>query len=275
MCSTQAMAKVTVVAWQNRTQYFLMEEIMLAKALETHVNEILASARYKDYCPNGLQVEGRANVQHIVTGVTANMELLERAVEVGADAVLVHHGYFWKNEDDNIIGMKRQRIGYLIKHDLNLYAWHLPLDAHGELGNNIQLAKRAGWEAEGRFGDQDIGFYGRITLAMTAEEFSCCLEKVLDRKPLLIGNANRKISRIAWCTGAAQGYFMQAVSLGVDAFVSGEISEQTVHIARETGVAYLAAGHHATERYGIEALGAYLAKTFGLNHTHIDIPNPV
>ncbi|MDE3208874.1 MAG: Nif3-like dinuclear metal center hexameric protein [Pseudomonadota bacterium] len=248
---------------------------MLAKTLETHVNEILASARYKDYCPNGLQVEGRANVEHIVTGVTANMELLQKAVDVHADAVLVHHGYFWKGEPGNITGMKRCRIGYLIEHDLNLFAWHLPLDAHPELGNNIQLAKRAGWIPEGQFGDQDLGWYGRIGSIMNAQDFARFLEHLLERPPLLIGDAGRRISRIAWCSGAAQSYFLQAVSLGVDAFVSGEISEQTVHIANETGVVYLAAGHHATERYGIRALGDYLSRTFGLSHTHIDVPNPV
>ncbi|MDE3021333.1 MAG: Nif3-like dinuclear metal center hexameric protein [Pseudomonadota bacterium] len=248
---------------------------MLAKALETHVNEILAMTRYKDFCPNGLQVEGRSNVQHIVTGVTANMELLVKAVEIQADAVLVHHGYFWKGEGDSIIGMKRERIAFLLKHNLNLFAWHLPLDAHPELGNNIQLAKKAGWEVHGRFGDQEIGLYGRMGNAMTAEELSLHLERILQRKPLLVGLSNRRISRIAWCTGAAQGFFLEAVSLGVDAFVSGEISEQTVHIARETGVAYFAAGHHATERFGIDALGVHLAKSFGLQHTHIDIYNPV
>ncbi|HVC49751.1 MAG TPA: Nif3-like dinuclear metal center hexameric protein, partial [Burkholderiales bacterium] len=173
------------------------------------------------------------------------------------------------------IGMKRERIAFLLKHNLNLFAWHLPLDAHPELGNNIQLAKKAGWEVHGRFGDQEIGLYGRMGSAMTAEELSLHLERILQRKPLFVGPNNRRISRIAWCTGAAQGFFLEAVSLGVDAFVSGEISEQTVHIARETGVAYFAAGHHATERFGIDALGVHLAKSFGLQHTHIDIYNPV
>jgi dinuclear metal center YbgI/SA1388 family protein len=243
--------------------------------LDAYLDQYLDVARFRDYCPNGLQVEGRADVERIVTGVTASLELLHAAIEARADAVLVHHGYFWRGEDQRIVGMRRRRISLLVQNDLNLYAFHLPLDAHAEIGNNVALARTLGLVVEGRTGEQDIVFYGRADTELTLEALADRVETRLARTPLVIGDKDRPVSRIAWCTGAAQGYLEDAVRLGADVYITGEASEQTVHLARESGVAFIGAGHHATERYGVQALGAHLAHRFGLNHTHIDIPNPV
>jgi len=201
--------------------------------------------------------------------------LIEAAVERNADALLVHHGRSWKGEDGRITGLRKARIGTLLRHDISLYAYHLPLDAHPALGNNAQLAARFGWIAEGRFGDQDIAWYGRTPVPTTAGELAAALAAGLGRTPLLVGDAARPVSRIGWCTGGAQGYLEQAIALGVDAYVSGEISEPTVHLARESGVAYLAAGHHATERFGAAALARHLAERFSLTCEFVDIDNPV
>ena len=244
-------------------------------ALDAYLAEYLRVQDFRDYCPNGLQVEGRAEVTRIVTGVTASAALLEAAVAAGADAVIVHHGYFWRGEDGRITGMRRRRIGLLFEHDLNLFAYHLPLDAHPEVGNNATLAQQLGLALETRFGEQDIAALGTIGAGSTAGTLAQTISDKLGRAPLLIGDAMRPLRRVAWCTGGAQGMFEQAIALGADAYISGEISEQTVHLARESGVAYLAAGHHATERYGVQALGAHLAQRFGLEHQFIEIDNPV
>ncbi len=243
--------------------------------LEAHLNTYLNASAFRDYCPNGLQVEGRDEVKRIVTGVTASAALIEAAIAARADAILVHHGYFWKGEDGRITGMRRQRIGALIESNINLFAFHLPLDAHAELGNNVALARQLGLTVEGTFGEQNIGFYGRTALPMPLSEFIRHVEAKLGRAPLSLGDPKRTVARVAWCTGGAQSFFEEATQLKVDAFVSGEVSEQSTHIARESGVAYIAAGHHATERYGVQALGAHLAATFGLEHQFIDIDNPV
>ncbi|MBX3651610.1 MAG: Nif3-like dinuclear metal center hexameric protein [Burkholderiales bacterium] len=243
--------------------------------LEAYLADYLQVPDFRDYCPNGLQVEGRADVRCIVTGVTASSALIEAAVAAGADALLVHHGYFWRGEDGRITGMRRRRITALLEHDLNLFAYHLPLDVHPEVGNNAQLALRLGMMPAGRFGEQDIGVHGRLREETTLAGFGERIEQETARRPLLIGDPARPLRRVAWCTGGAQGLFEQAIALGVDAYVSGEISEQTVHAARESGVAYVAAGHHATERYGVQALGEHLARHFGLRHRFIDIDNPV
>jgi dinuclear metal center YbgI/SA1388 family protein len=243
--------------------------------LARYLDETLETARFRDYCPNGLQVEGRAEVQHIVAGVTASQALIEAAIERRADALLVHHGWFWKGEDGRITGLRKARISRLLAHDINLFAYHLPLDSHAELGNNAQLAARLGWIAEARFGEQDIAWIGRPASPLTAGELAQSIAAKLGRVPQLVGDPARPIGRIAWCSGGAQGYFEQAIALGVDAYVSGEISEQTVHLARESGVAYLAAGHHATERFGAEALAQHLAEKFGLSCEFVDIDNPV
>lgn len=243
--------------------------------LTRYLEELLDVPKFRDYCPNGLQVEGCAEVGRIVAGVTASQALLDAAVERRADALLVHHGYFWRGEDGRVTGIRRKRLATLLGHDINLFAYHLPLDAHPELGNNAQLAKRLGWRAEGRFGEQDIAWLGSLEEPLAAADLARRMAAVLGREPQLVGPPERQVRRIGWCSGGAQGYFEQAIALGVDAYVSGEISEQTVHLARESGVAYLACGHHATERFGAQALAGHLADRFGLECEFVDIPNPV
>ncbi|PKO86110.1 MAG: Nif3-like dinuclear metal center hexameric protein [Betaproteobacteria bacterium HGW-Betaproteobacteria-12] len=248
---------------------------MKREALVNYLDGLLEPGKFHDYCPNGLQVEGRDEVRRIVAGVTASQALLDAAVACQADAVIVHHGYFWKGEDGRVTGIRRQRLGTLLRHDINLLAYHLPLDAHPELGNNAQLAACLGWQPEGRFGEQDIAWLGRPAAIEPLAALAARVESQLGRPPLVIGDSARPIRRVAWCSGGAQGYFEQAIALGVDAYLSGEISEQTVHLARESGVAYLAAGHHATERGGISALAAHLAGYAGLDCRFIDVDNPV
>jgi dinuclear metal center YbgI/SA1388 family protein len=244
-------------------------------ALDEYLADYLQVHDFRDYCPNGLQVEGRGEIARIVTGVTASAALIEAAVADGADALIVHHGYFWRGEDARITGMRRRRIGLLFEHELNLFAYHLPLDAHPEIGNNATLARQLGIEVTRCFGEQDIAAMGSVAEGSTVGSFTRTITEKLGRSPLVIGDAARPLRRIAWCTGGAQGMFEQAIALGVDAYLSGEISEQTVHLARESGVAYIAAGHHATERYGVQALGAHLAQRFGVQHRFIEIDNPV
>lgn len=246
-------------------------------ALETYLNQLLNIGKFRDYGPNGLQVEGRAEVQTIVTGVTASQALLDAAVDLKADAVLVHHGYFWKNESSVIRGMKKRRLATLLKHDISLFGYHLPLDAHPELGNNAQLAKRLGIQVEGVMDErelQGVGNVGVLAEPQPLAGFGQQVEGILGRKPLLIMAGEHPIRRIAWCTGGGQGHIQQAFELGVDAYLSGEISEHTVHFARENGIHYIAAGHHATERYGIKALGEHLAAQFALEQVFLDVDNP-
>lgn len=247
---------------------------MQREELRIHLDELLDAARFRDYCPNGLQVEGREHVMRVVCGVTASQALIDAAIARGADALLVHHGWFWKNEDGRVTGFRRRRMASLLARDINLFAYHLPLDAHPVLGNNAQLAARLGWRVEGRFGEQEIGFHGVPPAPTFAGDLAAAVERGLGRAPLLIGEPGRPVRRLAWCTGGAQGYFEAALAVGADMFVSGEISEQTVHLARETGMTYLAAGHHATERYGAMALAAHLRETHGLDAEFIDIDNP-
>ena len=243
--------------------------------LVEYLDRLLEPAKFRDYCPNGLQVEGRAEVRRIVAGVTASQALLDDAVAVQADAVLVHHGYFWRGEDGRITGMRKRRLATLIENDISLLAYHLPLDAHPTLGNNAQWAAALGWQPQGQFGEQDIGWVGTLPQPQTVAELATGLTVALGRAPLVIGEPARPISRLAWCSGGAQGYFEQAIALGVDAYLSGEISEQTVHLARESGVAYFAAGHHATERFGAQALALHLAEHCGLDCRFVDVDNPV
>lgn len=242
------------------------------------LEELLKPNWFHDYCPNGLQVEGGKNINRLVTGVTANLELIEKAVDLGADAILVHHGFFWKGEPSVVTGMKKGRLKTLLANDVNLYAYHLPLDAHPELGNNIQLANRLGLIEEGPLepeAKRSVGSVGRLAEAMSAGDFARHLETVLGFSPLVIGEPARIISSIAWCTGAAQSYLAKAEALGVDAFLTGEISENSVHTAHECGIHYFAAGHHATERYGVQAVGELLSKHFSIEHQFIDVPVPV
>jgi len=243
--------------------------------LRDYIEIELKSSRFKDYCPNGLQIEGKPEVERLATAVTASQAVLEAASDWGADALLVHHGYFWRGESAPITGIKKRRIAHLLRHDISLLAYHLPLDAHPVWGNNAQLGKLLGFVEHGRFGEQDIACHGGLLQPRTLGELVSDLTRELKRTPQVIGDLNTKVARIAWCSGAAQSYFEQAIALGVDAFLTGEISEQNVHCAEETGVAFIAAGHHATERYGIQALGQHLASRFTLEHRFFDQQNPV
>ena len=246
----------------------------LRTEIESHLAALLAVDRFKDYGPNGLQVEGRTDVRRLVSGVTASLALIEAAVADGADAILVHHGLFWRGQDGRITGWLRQRLALLLAHGINLYAYHLPLDGHAELGNNAQLGLRLGLLADGRFGEQDLGFIGAPAAPTDAPALAARINAALGRPPLLLPGDGRPLRRLAWCTGGAQGFFELAIAAGADAFITGELSEPQAHIARETGVAFLACGHHATERYGAPAVGLHLAQQFGLQHRFIDIDNP-
>ncbi|OYU29349.1 MAG: Nif3-like dinuclear metal center hexameric protein [Burkholderiales bacterium PBB2] len=243
-------------------------------SLERHLHMELNVDRFKDYGPNGLQVEGRAEVRHLVCGVTASLALIEAAIAAGADAILVHHGLFWRGQDGRITGWMKQRLARLLAADVSLLAYHLPLDAHAELGNNAQLGRVLGWQADGRFGEQDLGFIGAAAQPLSLQALGEQIEQGLGRAPVLAPGDGRALKRVAWCTGGAQGYFEQAIAAGADVFVTGEISEPQAHLAAETGVAFIAAGHHATERYGVQALGQHLAQQFGLSQQFIDLPNP-
>lgn len=235
----------------------------------------LETARFKDYAPNGLQVEGRSRIRRILTAVTASRAAIDHAVVTGADMLLVHHGMFWKSEPATITGWKKQRIAALLAHDINLAGYHLPLDAHPELGNNAQLAKRCGWLPEYRFGDQDLLAAGRNgkrgqTLTGLADDISAAL----GRRPTVAGDPERVLDKLVWCSGGAQGYFQAAIDHGADAYITGEISEAQYHLANETGTVFISAGHHATERYGIQALGIAIADTFGIEVSFFDEANP-
>ncbi|MBI4291367.1 MAG: Nif3-like dinuclear metal center hexameric protein [Betaproteobacteria bacterium] len=243
--------------------------------LSLYLDRLLEPSRFRDYCPNGLQVEGRQEIASVVTGVTANLALIERAVAIGADAILVHHGYFWRGEDPRVIGSRRARLALLLAHGLNLYAYHLPLDAHPEIGNNAQLAAALGFCESGRAGEQDLLSHGALPAQTTVSALAAAIESRLERAPLVIGEPGQTLRRVAWCTGAAQGMFEDAIALGVDAFITGEISEHQVHLARESGIAFFAAGHHATERFGVRALGERLARDLGVAHRFFEIGSPV
>ena len=248
---------------------------MKIDVLNNYLNILLQPERFSDYCPNGLQVEGKPEISKIVTGVTASMALLEAALQANADAVLVHHGYFWRGEALPIIGIKKRRIQFLLQHDINLFAYHLPLDVHAALGNNVMLAKHLALNITGYAGEKDMLLLTELNAAQTLQTFAKSIEHKLARKPQVIGALSKTIKTVAICTGAAQGYIEQAVAANVDVFISGEISEQTVHVAHESGMSYISAGHHATERYGIKALGEHLAQKFALQHQFIDCDNPV
>ncbi|MEO4045771.1 Nif3-like dinuclear metal center hexameric protein [Pseudomonas sp. CAU 1711] len=252
----------------------------MAIALTTLVEEaerFLDAARIADYCPNGLQVEGRPQVRRIVSGVTASQALLDAAVEAEADVVLVHHGYFWKGEDARITGIKRRRLQTLLTNDISLLAYHLPLDVHPQVGNNVQLARQLEITVEGPLDPDNpkvVGLLGSLAEPMSPRDFARRVQEVLGREPLLVEGAGT-VRRVGWCTGGGQGYIDDAIAAGVDLFLTGEASEQTFHSARENGISFIAAGHHATERYGVQALGDYLARRFAIEHLFIDCPNPV
>lgn len=247
--------------------------------LEKILNEKLSPQLIKDYSPNGMQVEGATVIKRVVTGVTASQALIDKAVELNADALIVHHGYFWKGEAEPIRGMKGKRIRTLIKSDINLYAYHLPLDIHPELGNNAELARLLDIDVEGGLEGhpQSVAMFGRFKKAMTGSELAEKMDQVLDRTPLHIApeNQDKLIETIGWCSGGGQDYIELAAQHGLDAFMSGEVSERTTYTAREQDIHYFSAGHHATERYGIKALGEWLAAEHDLDVTFIDINNPV
>ncbi|HEY0295935.1 MAG TPA: Nif3-like dinuclear metal center hexameric protein [Bordetella sp.] len=252
------------------------------RELAAWLDDTLQAPRFKDYCPNGLQVEGRERVGTIIAGVTACEALLRAAIERGADAVLVHHGWFWKNEDPRVRGPRRTRLALALAHDINLFAYHLPLDAHPRLGNNAQLARVLGLapdtDADGRprtCGPDGLVWLGTAPGLATLGRLAERVAQRLNRTPLVVGDADQPIGRVAWCTGGAQGFLDAAIEAGADAYLTGEASEPTVHLARETGTGFLAAGHHATERYGVQALGCAVAERFGIEVEFVDIDNPV
>ncbi|QKT02893.1 Nif3-like dinuclear metal center hexameric protein [Ectothiorhodospiraceae bacterium 2226] len=247
------------------------------RTLTDYLARLLAVERFQDYAPNGLQVEGRGEVQRVVSGVTASLALIEAAVEAQADAVLVHHGYFWRGEDPRVVGMKRRRLQRLLANDMSLLAYHLPLDAHPQLGNNAQLASRLGLvnaqPLDGRDGTALV-WRGELEAPIEGQLVAERIAQALGRVPLHVAGRAGPVQRVALCTGGAQGYIEEAVAAGVDAYITGEVSEQTVHVAREEGIDFFAAGHHATERYGVQALGRHLAEHFGIEHRFIDVENP-
>jgi dinuclear metal center YbgI/SA1388 family protein len=247
--------------------------------LAAYSDRLLSVESFNDYCPNGLQVEGRADVKTLIGGVTACQALLDAAIEYQADAVLVHHGYFWKGENPCITGMKQRRLATLLRHEISLLAYHLPLDAHPELGNNVQLARVLDLTITGTAGGNQrtpgLVMLGELPDPLPGHAFAARLAARLSRTPLHIAGHDAPIKRLAWCTGGAQSYIEQALDAGADAFLTGEASEQTVHFARENRLHFFAAGHHATERYGAQALGTHLAEHFGLNFIFVEIDNPV
>jgi dinuclear metal center YbgI/SA1388 family protein len=242
--------------------------------IDNYLRELLAVDRFRDYGPNGLQVEGRAEVRRLVSGVTASLAFIDAAIEAGADAILVHHGLFWRGQDGRLTGWLKARVARLIAHDINLLAYHLPLDAHPQLGNNAQLGRVLGLQADAWFGEQELGFIGPAGELGSLSALTARVLAVLAREPLVLPGDGRALRRVAWCTGGAQGHFEQAVAAGADAYITGEISEPQAHLARETGVAFLACGHHATERYGAPAVAAHVAERFGLEHRFIEVDNP-
>ena len=237
-------------------------------------NGLLQPERFKDYGPNGLQVEGKSEIRRIVSGVTASRALIEAAIDAKADAIFVHHGLFWRGMDGRITGWLKERIRLLLAHDINLFAYHLPLDAHAELGNNAQLGLKLGVQGQAAFGDQNLGWLADADFA-SVDALSAHVQTVLGRSTTLVSaDAARPIRKLAWCTGGAQGFFEAAIAAGADAFITGEISEPQAHLARETGVGFIAAGHHATERYGAPAVAEHVAQQCGIEHQWIEIDNP-
>ena len=242
--------------------------------LETRLQLLLQPTLFKDYGPNGLQVEGRPEVRRLCSGVTASLAFIDAAIEAGADTLLVHHGLFWRGQDGRLTGWLGTRVRRLMNAGINLLAYHLPLDAHAELGNNAQLGLRLGLRADGRFGEQDLGFIGPAAALVSVDALERAAATALRRDIVCEPGDGRPLRRIAWCTGGAQNYFEPAIAAGADAFITGEISEPQAHLARETGVAFLACGHHATERFGAQAVAAFVAAELGIEHIHIEIENP-
>ncbi len=246
--------------------------------LVKYLDDYMRAADFTDYCPNGLQVEGRGDVVKLATGVTASQALLDEAIDWGASAILVHHGYFWNGDSKKILGYRRRRLRTLLENDVSLLAYHLPLDAHPEFGNNVCFGRIIGIEnQEPLYKDQphSIGNVGDLVGDLKLGVLVDRIRKITDREPLLIGDSDSKVRRVAWCTGAAQSGIEAAIFANANVYISGEVSEQTFHVAKEEGIAYIAAGHHATERYGVQSLGKHLAGHFDIEHRFIDIVNPI
>lgn len=250
---------------------------MQRKELLAFLDDFLSVSLFRDYAPNGLQVEGSDVVRRILLGVSASQSLVDEAVRIGADTILVHHGWFWKSEPAPIVGMKKRRLAPLLAHDINLISYHLPLDAHPSIGNNAEIARLLDLTVEARFGDYELLHVGRLTNGpMSVEHFAARVEEALGRRPLVLGRTTGTIERVAWCSGAAQDMLAQAAAAGADLYLSGEVSERTTYEAEELGITYLAAGHHATERFGIQALGRTLSHRWPLlDIQFFDTDNPV
>ncbi|WMY97637.1 MAG: Nif3-like dinuclear metal center hexameric protein [Arsenophonus sp.] len=241
--------------------------------LEKIINTYLGIDKYHDSVPNGLQVEGCEEIKKIVTGVTASQSLLNTAVCLKAHAIIVHHGYFWKNESNLIKNIKRKRLKTLLSNNINLYAYHIPLDAHPVIGNNVQLGNIIGVNIDDYI--TPLLPVGRFSIPISSSELMTRLKNRLDRQPLYYGDfISKKISTVAWCSGKGQKFIETVAKLGIDAFITGEVSEETFHISKEMKIHFYSAGHHATERYGIKALGEWIKKNYNLDVTFIDIPNP-
>jgi dinuclear metal center YbgI/SA1388 family protein len=252
-----------------------MQRMAKRTEIETYLQTLLQADTFKDYGPNGLQVEGSPQVRCIVSGVTASLAFIEQAIAAGADTLLVHHGLFWRGQDGRLTGWLAARVRALMAANVNLLAYHLPLDAHAELGNNAQLGVQLGWLADERFGEHKLGFIGAVNPAQNSiAALAAKVHQQLQRAPTVLPGDGRVLRRVAWCTGGAQGYFDSALAAGADVFVTGEISEPQAHLSRETGVAFVACGHHASERFGAPALAAHVAARFGLRHVFIDVDNP-
>tara|TARA_B110000967_G_scaffold32777_1_gene31405 strand:+ start:1439 stop:2179 length:741 start_codon:yes stop_codon:yes gene_type:complete len=240
--------------------------------LKNYCNDYLDVKKFKDYGPNGLQIEGKSSINKIVSGVSANLDLIEKAVDEKADAIFVHHGLFWDNETKHLVGAKRKKIALLLEHDINLFGFHLPLDDHPEVGNNVELGRLLGISNINPVEDSLL-WQGELNINLS--KFSKLIEEKLDRVPQIFGRQNGEIKKIAWCTGGAQGYIDDALQLNIDLYLSGEVSEKTPAVAKENNITYISAGHHATERYGVQAFCKHLSSEFNLQHKYIEIYNPV
>lgn len=244
--------------------------------LLNYLDQALMPENYQDYCPNGLQIEGTSNIKRIIGGVSLSMELIDKAIDDQAEAIIVHHGIFWRKDDYTLIGVKKQRIEKLIQHKINLYAYHLPLDNHITLGNNIGLARLLEIEVQGQCGEQGLIWYGQLARAIPLIEFCQIIADKLDRQPLCFSHDEHKmVTKVAWCTGGADGFFIDAIKLGVDVYISGEAAEPTMALAKESKVAFISAGHYASERYGIQALINHVSQHFDLPAKYIELYNPV
>jgi dinuclear metal center YbgI/SA1388 family protein len=278
--NTKAAARATVQAWakishQRRSMFRDPSTVIRTTEIDQYLDTLLAVGQFKDYCPNGLQVQGKPHVERVIAGVTASRALIDAAIAAQADAILVHHGLFWRGQDGRLTGWLAERVKRLLAHDINVFAYHLPLDAHPTLGNNAALGEHLGWPVDAcRFGEQSLGFMGSLGDHVDLASLVAGVQDRLCRSVLALPGDGRRLRRVAWCTGGAQGYFEAAIAAGADVFLTGEVSEPQMHLAAESGVAYLAAGHHATERYGVQALGQHIAEHFGVSVEFIDVPNP-